>query len=384
MTNGDMMSSSMFQNVMVRAIKTVIPEKFIDIDDELQFFDNDPKKLARAKKMAGYGRRYVLDDGSTVTDMCVAAAEKLFSEIDFDRNDIDLLLFVNQKPDYKEPCDACLAHGRLNLRRECAAISISLGCSGYPYGLWQAHAMLQSGAASKCLLLAGDAPSRVVHPKNRKAVQLFGDAGSATLLESASDGRRAYFITGADGQNWDKLIIPFGGQRLPIKEDIMTLEVMDREGNCWSGEQSLMDGPEVFIFSTEIAPNNIREILEFSGLGLSEIDFFAIHQANKQIVDTIIDRAGIPAKKTTSETFTKYANNSTNSVVTVLGDQLCERPVKWVVLCTFGIGLSWATCLLDLSGMHNGGISTYIPPSNRLSRQEQIAHWITFFKGEDK
>ena len=378
------MANSIFQNVRVRAIKTVIPEKFIDIDEELQFFDNDPKKLARAKKMAGYGRRYILDEGSTVTDMCVAAAEKLFAEINFDRNELDLLLFVNQKPDYPEPCDACLAHGRLNLRRECAALSISLGCSGYPHGLWLAHVMLQAGAARKCLLLAGDAPSRATRPENRKIAQIFGDAGSATLLENVNDGRRAYFITGADGQKWDKIIIPFGGIRLPVEDDVMNLEVKDSAGNLWSCEQSLIDGPEVFLFSTEIGPMNIREVMELSGIGMPEIDFFAIHQANKQIVETIIAKAGIPAEKTTTETFTKYANNSTNSVVTVLGDQLYGRPVKWVVLCTFGIGLSWATCLLDLSGLHNGGISTYSPPSNRLSRPEQIAHWGDYFKGESK
>jgi len=377
-----MMANSNFQNIRVRAIKTVIPEKFIDIDDELPFFDNDLKKLARAKKMAGYGRRYILDEGSTVTDMCVAAAEKLFAEINFDRNELDLLLFVNQKPDYPEPCDACLAHGRLNLRQDCAAIPMNLGCSGYPHGLWLAHAMIQSGAARKCLLLAGDVPSLFGrYPENRKAAQIFGDAGSATLLENSDDDRRAYFLTGADGQKWDRIIIPFGGMRLPVKDDVINLAVKDSGGNLWTHDQGLIDGPEVFLFSTEIAPKNIREIMEFSGIGMGEIDFFAIHQANKQIVETIIAKAGIPAEKTTTETFTKYANNSTNSVVTVLGDQLYGRPVKWVVLCTFGIGLSWATCLLDLSGLHNGGISTYSPPPGRLSRPEQIAHWVDFFKG---
>jgi 3-oxoacyl-[acyl-carrier-protein] synthase-3 len=189
---------------------------------------------------------------------------------------------------------------------------------------------------------------------------------------------------GTDGLKWDKLIIPFGGLRLPLKPDVINLEVKDSKNNVWSHDQGLMDGYEVFCFSTEIGPKNIREIMDFSGLGLAEIDFFSIHQANKQIVETIIARAGIPAEKTTTETFTKYANNSTNSVVTVLCDQLVGRPVKNVVLCTFGIGLSWGTCLLDLSGMHNGGISTYIPPSNRLSREEQIAHWINCFKGEGK
>ena len=44
------MTVSSFNHVRVCGIKTVVPEHFIDIDDELQYFENNPKKLARAKK----------------------------------------------------------------------------------------------------------------------------------------------------------------------------------------------------------------------------------------------------------------------------------------------------------------------------------------------
>lgn len=63
------MTVSYFNHVKISGIKTVIPENYIDIDDELEFFDNNPKKLERAKKMVGYGRRYLADDLTTVTDM---------------------------------------------------------------------------------------------------------------------------------------------------------------------------------------------------------------------------------------------------------------------------------------------------------------------------
>ena len=376
------MSKSSFNHVKVSAIKTVIPERYIDINDELEYFENNKKKLDRAKKMAGYGRRYILDKNSTVTDMCVDAAIKLFSEITVDINDIDLLIFVNQKPDYKEPCDACIAHGRLNLSQKCSTIDISLGCSGYPYGLWIAHSFIASGAAKRCLLLVGDAPSRVVHPKNRKSAQLFGDAASATLLEYTDSENTAYFIMGTDGKGWDKLIVPFGGLRLPIESDVIGLELEDKNGNFWTVNQSLMNGSDVFNFSIEIGSKLIQDIVEFSKIDFNDVDYFSIHQANKQIVENIISRVGIPIGKTTTETFTKYANNSTNSVVTVLCDQLVGKSVNNVIICAFGIGLSWGCCLLDLRDMYNGGISTYYPHENQLTRQEQIVRWSNYFKGE--
>ena len=110
---------------------------------------------------------------------------------------------------------------------------------------------------------------------------------------------------------------------------------------------------------------------------------FAIHQANKQIVETIVSKAGLPSEKASAETFSRYANNSTNSVVTVICDQLKNKPAQNVVICAFGIGLSWGCCLVDLSEMYNGGISTYIAETNKATRSEQIKHWINFFRGEN-
>lgn len=91
------MSVSFFNNIKIVGIKTVVPEHFVEIDDEIQFFGGSLKKLERAKKMMGYGRRYLADLDTTVTDLCVFAAEKLFEETKYRRQDIDLLIFVNQK-----------------------------------------------------------------------------------------------------------------------------------------------------------------------------------------------------------------------------------------------------------------------------------------------
>ena len=122
------MTLSTFKHAKISGIKTVIPQGYIDIDSELEYFDNNPRKLERAKKMVGYGRRYIADDLTTVTDMAVDAAEKLIQEMKINKEEIDALIFVNQKPDYKEPNDACLAHGRLDLKKDCAILDMNMGC----------------------------------------------------------------------------------------------------------------------------------------------------------------------------------------------------------------------------------------------------------------
>ena len=375
------MTVSSFNHVKISGVKTVIPENYVDIDDELEFFGNNPKKLERAKKMVGYGRRYLADELTTVTDLAVDAAEKLFEEMSIDKNDIDILIFVNQKPDFREPNDACIAHGRLGLKKTCATLPICIGCSGYPYGLWVACALMQSGFFKKCLLLAGDVPARATDQKDRKKAQIFSDGASATILEYTSAERLSYFVNGSDGGGWDKLVVPFGGMRLPFDKASFDIEETDENGNKWRANLSLMKGADVFNFTMDVAPKLINEILDVSGWAKDDVDLYAIHQANKQIVENIIAMSKIPEEKTPVDVFSKYANSSTNSVVTVVCDQ--QKPLKKVVLCAFGVGLSWGAAAVDLSGMYNGGISTYIPPKDRPTREEQIKHWINYFKGEE-
>lgn len=369
-----------FNNVAIKGIKTTIPKDYIDIDDELQYFDNNPKKLARAKKMMGYGRRYIADEMTTVTDLAVDAAEKLLREMNINREDIDLLIFVNQKPDFKEPNDACVAHGKLNLKKTCFALDINSGCTGYIQGLITAHALMSTKSFKICLLLAGDLCGRMNDQKNRKTAPVFGDAASATILKYSTAEIKSAFIMGTDGKGYDKIIYPFGGTHLPFDKESIDMTVFDEQGNYWNNKYGIMKGEDVFKFTMDVAPQLIIDTMKEANWTASDVDLFAIHQANKQIVENIVAKAGIPAEKAPADVFSKYANNSTNSVVTVLSDQ--TKTLNKVILCAFGVGLTWGGAALDLSECYNGGISTFIPPQNKLTKEEQINYWIKYFKGE--
>ena len=226
------------------------------------------------------------------------------------------------------------------------------------------------------MLLAGDLSARSTDQTNRKVA-------SATFLQHTDENRKAHFVMGADGSGWDKLIHPFGGMRLPYDKDTIDLSVEDGNGNRWTSKEGIMKGEDVFNFTMEIAPTLLKDVMSAANWDIGDVDLFAIHQANKQIVENIVQKADIPVEKTPVEVFSKYANNSTSSVVTVLCDQSENKSLKNVVLCTFGIGLSWGGAAVDLSGVYNGGISIYVSPDNKPSRLEQINHWIKHFRGEN-
>lgn len=374
------MAVAFFDKVRICGIKSIVPEKCISIDDELQYFDNNPKKLARAKKMIGYGERYIADENTTVTDMAVDVSQKLLKEMEIPAEELDLLIVVNQNPDYPRPSDACVIHGRLKLKKGCTALSINLGCSGYVYALMTAAGLMSSGAFNNCLVIAGDNPAHDINVKNRKIAPVFGDAVSATVLKFDESSPRMFFITGTDGEKWNRIVHPFGGQRLPYQKEDFDIAIYDDNGNLWTPEQGLMKGEDIFSFTMDVAPRLIEECLLAASWNVDDVDLFAIHQANKQIVEMIAIKAEIPNSKVPVETFSKYANNSVSSVAMVLCDQLKDN-MKKAVLCSFGIGLSWGGAALDLSGIYNGGIVKYTSSYKNKSRQEQITHWINYFKG---
>ena len=163
---------------------------------------------------------------------------------------------------------------------------------------------------------------------------------------------------------------------------IENLEIEDKNGNIWKLNDTIIHGQDVFNFTIEVAPQNIKDVMEYAQKTDSDIDYYAIHQANKQIVESVAMKADIPDDKYSSETFSKYGNNSTTSVATAICDQLEGKKYNTILLSAFGVGLSWASAIININNLYNGGISYFIPPENMLTREEQIQYWIKQFKGE--
>lgn len=370
-----------FNHVKITGIKGVVPERVINIDDEIQYYDNDPKKLARNKKILGLGTRHVVDEGVTSADLCEEAARLLFKEMNINTDEIDALIVASTTPDYLAPSNAHILHGLLGLSENCSCFETNGGCTSLVHALWMAHSLISSGAVKKILVLGGDIPSRRNDVRNRITSMLLADAAAAVLLEYTEEENTAYFLTGSRGKNWNTLVIPAGGARLPIRKDIADIEVTDTAGNVWHPWDDVMKGMAVFDFTMEIGPKSISEILEYAGLTKDDIDLFALHQANKQIVDTIRKHANLPAEKTPTSAFEKYANCSTVAVLTVLLDSL-KPEMKRVLMCTFGVGLSWGSCIVNTDDVYNGGISIFKTPKNIPTRQEKTEYWIKYFKND--
>lgn len=326
-------------------IATVVPPQEVDVQNQSQ------KGLDLGKVIANTGvkSRRIAAPGVCTSDLCAKAAERLFEGLQCERGSVDLLLFVSQTPDYVLPATACSLHGRLGLGKSCGAFDMNLGCSGYVYALSLAAAYLQAGAASRVLLLVGDTISKLTSPEDRSVAYLFGDAGSATLLERDENAAPMHFVTGSDGAGAEHLKVEAGMFRHRSSEATRT--AMPREGgNIRSDEQLAMNGPEIFNFTLREIPSLVSETLQMAGWSLEQVDAFVMHQANRFMLDYLGKRMKLPTGKAVVA-LENFGNTSSASIPLAICDRLRERlatgPAR-LLLAGFGVGFSWAAAAIEV------------------------------------
>jgi 3-oxoacyl-[acyl-carrier-protein] synthase-3 len=350
-----------FHHGRIAGVASVVGSDRKTVGQNSALYGTDSKNLAKLKGLMGLDQRYVAAQSITAGDLCYQAAEQLLSAKLSRREEIEAVIMVTQTPDYIMPATAAIIHGKLGLATECAAFDVNLGSSGYVYGLWLAFQMVETGSAKTVLLLAGDTLDRLASPRDKATAALFGDAGSATIIERTERAGRSVFCVGTDGKGYQHLMVPAGGFRQP-KTDATRIEQTYNQGNQRSLEHLYMDGDAIFAFSTIKAPAEVKRVLAAANEEIAKVDYLLFHQANKYIISTIMRNLQLPLSKTPYEVIEKYGNLSGASipvsVCEVLRDEIM-RGRKRVILCGFGVGLSWATCLLDLENVFCSGVTIF-------------------------
>lgn len=128
-----------YKNVRIAGMSAAVPkhiEKTISTTSKYETEDFIVSVGVREK-------RYSND--FTASDLCRAAAERLLTDLSWSRDEIDALIFVSQTPDYILPATACVLHGKMGLKKNCIAMDISMGCSGWVYGLSTLMSLINNG-----------------------------------------------------------------------------------------------------------------------------------------------------------------------------------------------------------------------------------------------
>jgi len=334
-----------FKGVGVTALAGAIPHTVIDNYKYTQYFPEDQVKEV-VDKVGIYKRRFV-DENTCSSDLCYAAAEKLIADNMINREEIDLLVFISQTPDYRMPATSVILQDRLGLSNSTIAFDITLGCSAFLYGLSTVYGLMQNNNLRKALILNGETRSKIYSPKDRKSAFLFGDGGIAALVERDDKFKKSYFSLNSDGSLAELIMIKGGGYRYPSSVETLKERVVDEYGNIRSDEQGYMKGGDVFNFVIREVPKDIKRIFDYSLVDIKVMDYYVFHQANDFINSYLAKKLKLDTAKIPSS-IAKYGNTSSVSVPLTIISELKEKldGSKMLMLSAFGVGMTWGTAIV--------------------------------------
>ena len=337
-----------FNGVGISALSACVPKNIIYNKDLTYLMSKE--EINKTINNIGIEERRIADSNVCSSDLCMTAALELMKDNKIDPITINALIFVSQTPDYRQPATSPILQNKLGLSTDTMSFDINLACSGYVYGLSVAYSIASLRNMDRVLLLVGDTMSKIVSKMDRVATPLFGDAGTATLVEKGDFGD-SMFSLNSDGSGAAIMAVPYGGYRHPSSEESLKI-VSDQDGSRRRGEDFRMDGMDVFNFGIKEEPKDIKKLLRESGLTTDEIDVLVYHQANKFMTDFFTKRLHISQDKT-PYSLRRFGNTSSASIPLTIVSEMQDMSVypkrDKVILSGFGAGLSWGTALLNLS-----------------------------------
>lgn len=335
------MSFHRIKNVRIEAISTVCGGHVESVDN-LSFLTKDPEKLKNLKEKVGLSQIHMAGSGVTAVDLCEEATKNIFANEDIDLSTIKGLIFVTQTPDYFLPSNAALIHGKFNLDNSCASFDINQGCAGYVYGLWLAQLILQnSHNGDRVLLLTGDTMTKALSEDDPSTKPLFGDSGTATLLIADNKAEKAsFFDLNMEGSGCGSLMIKNGGFR-----------ELSCKGTT-SNPLLAMSGLDIYNKAMKFAPECVENVLTYADKSKSDISGFIFHQANDFVIRNLTKKLDLDPAKVPLGIVGKYGNSGPSSIPTTICSSYFGKSLKKTsdfLLCGFGTGFSWASCILSLS-----------------------------------
>lgn len=323
------MATAIFNGVKITGMACAVPRNVDRIYEFVESFTEE--EVEKFIKTTGVKERRFVKDSQTNSDLCYEAAERIIAHKGYEKDSFDCLILVTQTPDYARPATSHILQYRLGFNTSCMVFDINLGCSGFVYGVNIAASLIKSGTAKRILLCCGEAHTCLSPVDNKASSMLFGDAGSAIIIEPGND--TIHTLLKADGEGYKAILTP--GLNARVKIDINNFD--------YDMAKETMDGGAVFEFALLEVPRSFKEFFKTFGCTIDDFDYCIFHQANLFMLEHIRKKIKLPAEKM-PVSMDRYGNTSSVSIPLTIVD-LCEREHinKTIHFITsgFGVGLSW-------------------------------------------
>lgn len=293
----------------------------------------------------GVKSRAFLSEDEAPLHLATQACQNLMKKNpSFKSDDIEAIVYVTQNPDYKIPHSSALIQSALNCSNDIACFDINLGCSGYVYALSIVKGLMLSEALNNVLLITCDPYSKVMGQHDKNTLALFGDAASVSWLSNEQGIKIHKTVFGTDGANFEHLIVRKGGATHPISSYFCK----NTPGDDPAEFRLDMNGRGIFNFMMSRVPTSLQQCLEKNNVSKDQIDYYFFHQGSKFMLDQLVRKQGFNPEHVPMNI--EEIGNTVSSSIPILMEQhrtKHDMSGKKAIACGFGVGLSWATTLLE-------------------------------------
>lgn len=322
-------------NAMITGVGMYVPEKIMDNAYFEKMVETNSDWIV---SRTGIKERRLLEKGAT-SDLAFGAADDLINKHKINRDEIELIIVATVTPDMLFPATACLVQEKLGCKNAWG-FDLSAACSGFLFALQTGASFIESGAYKKVLVIGADKMSAIVDYTDRNTCILFGDAGSAVLLEPTED--KSFGIQDSilriDGSGQEALYMLGGGSLNPP-----THETVDKKMHY-----IYQDGKAVFKVAVKGMADVSYEIMQKNNLKGEDVAFLVPHQANLRIIDATAERMGLSKDKVMIN-IDRYGNTTAATIPLCLTEYYRSGKVKKgdkLILAAFGAGYTWGSTYL--------------------------------------
>jgi 3-oxoacyl-[acyl-carrier-protein] synthase III len=281
-------------------------------------------------------RRILKGEGKATSDMGAEAVKDLLKKTGTSPNEIDLLICATITPDMPFPATANIIAHKADIHNAWS-FDLNAACSGFIFALATATQFIESGRYQKVIVVGADKMSSITNYTDRTTCPLFGDAGTAVLLEPTIENLGVMdYIHHVDGLGRHHLHMKAGGSLRPASCET----VENKEHFVYQ------EGQTVFKYAVTGMADVAAEIMQRHNLTPEDIAWLVPHQANMRIIEATARRMGINKDKVMIN-IEKYGNTTAATVPLCLWDY--EKKMKKgdnIILAAFGAGFTWGSIYL--------------------------------------
>jgi len=320
--------------IKIAGLGKYLPSKRLTNSDLEKMVDTSDEWITTR---TGIKERRISQPGRSASYLAYKASQIALERANLKAKDLDLIIVATITPDTQFPSTACYLQNYLNADKACC-FDISAACAGFVYALTTAWQFIEGGLYKNALVVGSEVLSSITDWTDRSTCVLFGDgAGAAVLKRSSKPGILSAHL-GGDGSQTDVLVIPGGGSRHPVSQ-----EVLDKRLNYIK-----MRGNELFRVAVRIMVQAANKALAKAKLKASDVDLLVPHQANMRIINAVSKRLHLGSEQVYIN-IERYGNMSSASAAVALCEAWEDKKIKKgdiVLLDTFGGGLVWGSCVI--------------------------------------